>query len=343
MLGRVVAKKKWMFYAPGIGMGHFNRSMSLARIAALNGIDVCILTNCPLISKLSLEIPDNITVRMLWKMHKTVFYKYGAFQVKESNADVVIIDVFPFGARKELEFIIPNSNAFKVFIHRLCDTSKLPENTFEYLHNYNQIIIPGESAPMEHHPKAVKTANWLSISKNEMLPREEARQFLGTKNKVTILVIGCGSFEETEQMKIIAENIKTTIQDQAHVVFASPSPSNNVHSITVWPLLKLYNGVDLVIGQGGYNTVSECRATGTPLLAFERKRGHDIQKERLYDHEIVQDDDDVLIKVKQFLSNGSPQLDSQFINGAEEAYHFIQKAITPPHITNYSSNLLNKS
>jgi hypothetical protein len=321
-----VVKKLWIFYAPGVGIGHFNRSMSLARIAALHGINVCILTDSPLIAELSLEIPANITVRMLWEMPKRQFYQYTALKIEESSADVVIIDAFPFGLGKELENIIPSVTGFKVFIHRLCTPSKLPRDTFEYLYNYDQIIVPGERAPMEHHPKAVKTDSWLSLPENEMLSREEAKRFLEAKREVVILVIGCGSFEEVEQMKIIAESLKLATEDRAHVIFASPSSSMNIDSIAIWPLLKLYNGIDLVVGQGGYNTVNECRATGTPLLAFERERGYDIQKERLHDHEIVKDNNDVLIKVKQFLDSGAQQLPSQFVNGAEEAFRLIQEA-----------------
>ena len=59
----------------------------------------------------------------------------------------------------------------------------------------------------------------------------------------------------------------------------------------------------MVIGAGGYNTVVECRATRTPLLAVPQKRLYDRQQQRLHPTELVANVTEMLNRVDAFLNS----------------------------------------
>jgi len=87
-----------------------------------------------------------------------------------------------------------------------------------------------------------------------------------------------------------------------------------------WPLMKLFEGVDALVGAGGYNTVHEARATCVPLLATAQARLYDRQLHRLHADERVAPDEIVRRLQGLHERRGSCQFD----NGAHDAVHLVE-------------------
>ena len=84
------------------------------------------------------------------------------------------------------------------------------------------------------------------------------------------------------------------------------------------------NGVDLIIGAGGYNTVNECKATKTPLLGKPLKRVYDMQRGRLENHQIFRNIKDLINVIPSFEKNSNP---SSFVNGTSKSVELIESLL----------------
>lgn len=136
-----------------------------------------------------------------------------------------------------------------------------------------------------------------------------------------VAVVGCGTPEEVREAGAIASRLQARLGDAALVRWLVPAvmtgardcrsapevagsaslpperrgalavpdlgpargrgPPPEVLRVAVWPALAVLPGVDVLVGAGGYNTVHEARATGTPLVALARPRLYDRQALRL--------------------------------------------------------------
>ena len=97
----------------------------------------------------------------------------------------------------------------------------------------------------------------------------------------------------------------------------------NAAELKVWPLLSLLNGVDALVGGGGYNLVNEARATGTPLFVFSLERRYDRQRRRLKTSECVSDVSKIVSGI-QFLPKRS--VAKTYVNGAHKAVDLIESS-----------------
>ena len=170
------------------------------------------------------------------------------------------------------------------------------------------------------------TDRWLIRDANELLPRDEARRLLlsdESDDRPIVLVSGSGRAEEVEEMRDTARLLTETFSESAHAYFSSPIESDE--QVNRWPLLQLFAGIDVIVGAGGYNTVSEARATGIPLIAFARGRMYDRQRLRLLDDQVVTCHDDLLLQLQDALkaSTRRRQIPS-FTNGTHQAVEFVK-------------------
>jgi hypothetical protein len=209
-----------------------------------------------------------------------------------------------------------------------------------WLKHFDAVIQPGECGPLAMHPQTLATAPWLLRDAHELLaPNAARRALIGRRElegRALVLVLGCGRASEIIEMQLLADELADRFADRAVVCWSAPdgvnstrgdgtqfiSPSRAVQ-LSVWPMLKYLPGVDLLIGAGGYNTVAEARATGTPFIGLVRERLYDRQSIRLADSERCADMPAVISAVEQRLQPRTP-VSIQFENGVHAAVRFLK-------------------
>ena len=94
--------------------------------------------------------------------------------------EVLVVDTFPRGLGGELAPLLPGSRRRKVLVHRDLHPDYVerfglgrPVDTFD------RLLLPGESAPLAHHPRAMHTPPWLLLEAHELLDVPAARRALG--------------------------------------------------------------------------------------------------------------------------------------------------------------------
>ncbi|NMO18002.1 hypothetical protein HPC49_14850 [Pyxidicoccus fallax] len=311
-----MAALRWLVYALGGGMGHLTRACALARLAARRGHAVTLLTNSPFAPGLPLDavLGPGVTV---WRPGATLD-KQGVREavarwLDAERPDVFVVDTFPRGLGGELAPLLPGLRARKVLIHRDLNPAYVERfDVARAVDAFDLLLVPGEDAPFAGHPRAVRTAPWLLLEEGELLSRAEARGRLGVaaeEARPVVAVMGCGTPAEVEEAGDIAARLQSRLEGSAVVRWLVPPgareprapasdeglPSRSVRATalpapphpsdallaTVWPALAVLPGVDVLVGAGGYNTVHEARATGTPLMALARARLYDRQALRL--------------------------------------------------------------
>ncbi|MCP3143092.1 hypothetical protein [Pyxidicoccus xibeiensis] len=288
---------RWLVYALGGGMGHLTRAGALARMAARQGHAVTVLTNSPFAPGLPLEDvlgPGVWVERLGAALDKRAVSAAVARWLQDARPDVLVVDTFPRGLGGELAPLLPGLRARKVLVHR--DLNPTYVERFGLAHAveaFDLLLVPGEDAPFASHPRAVRTAPWLLLEAGELLPREEARMRLGVAEadaRPVVAVMGCGTPAEVDEAGAIASRLQARLGDAARVRWLVPpggSGSLGALGVRVWPALAVLPGVDVLVGAGGYNTVQEARATGTPFVALARSRLYDRQALRLRPDELA--------------------------------------------------------
>lgn len=204
--------------------------------------------------------------------------------VAKEPHDALVVDTFPRGLAGELPELLDGERRPKVWVHR----DMTPEyasrpDVVQAASGFDLVLAPGEHGPLAEQLDVRSTAPWLGVDFGEMLSRTEARGALGVSQEPVVLVIGSPNAEENAEVATLAAklaegelgwSVRFASLDVAAVPEALRAPP-------VWPLMKLFAGVDALIGAGGYNTVYEARATGVPLLAVPRARLYDRQELRL--------------------------------------------------------------
>ena len=288
-----MAASRWLVYALGGGMGHLTRAGALARVAARRGHSVTLLTNSPFAPALPLEevLGPGVTV---WRpgatLDKAAVREAVARWLDEARPDVLVVDTFPRGLGGELASLLPGLRARKVLVHRDLNPAYVERfDVARAVEAFDLLLVPGEDAPFAGHPRAARTAPWLLLEEGELLPRAEARARLGASAedaRPVVAVMGCGTPAEVDEAGDLAARLQARLCDTAHVRWLVPpegaaSPRPEALRVPLWPALAVLPGVDVLGGAGGYNTVHEARATGTPFVALARPRLYDRQALRL--------------------------------------------------------------
>jgi hypothetical protein len=259
--------------------------------------------------------------------------------IKSTSVDVLVVDTFPRGLAGELADLLPGIGCRKVLVHRdLNPRYATSVGVADAARQFDRILVPGESAPFETYPQAIRTAPWFIRDAHELLTRAEARRLLAAQsNSLPIVaVIGCGRAGELEQMRCLGIELTRALCSVANVRFVTPcvhcetsgsDPRTRLTTVNVWPFLKVVRAVSVVVGGGGYNTVHEARATRTPLVALARPRLYDRQQCRLLASERVADLREVRERVAAAMAskpNGIEAPPATFDNGVHEAITAIE-------------------
>ncbi|HSP79266.1 MAG TPA: hypothetical protein VLQ93_12095, partial [Myxococcaceae bacterium] len=314
--------ERWLIYALGGGLGHLTRALGLGRVARARGHRVRVVTNSPFASCLPLEaeLGEGAVHPLDAGLDKHAVREAITRLLEQERPEVLVVDTFPRGLGGELAPLLPGLRARKVLVHR--DLKPNYEERFDlerFVDTDALLLLPGEPAPLGHHPSAVRTPPWLVRDAEELADFTEARRRLQVPADTSlpvVAVLACGHSKEVEESAMLAEELRRRLGSLAVIRLLSPCPlpPGSPEALRLWPALEVLRGVDVLVGAGGYNTVQEARATGTPLVALVRPRLYDRQALRLRAGERVSTPWEVISRVQALLPSPRPGPPS-YING----------------------------
>lgn len=111
------------------------------------------------------------------------------------------------------------------------------------------------------------------LNHDEILPREEARNALGANDDRKLCVVAHNGFEgEFDEISRKANNFHETYR----VI-----QTTNRQGRGLFPLVRYYNGIDLIIGAAGYNMFYETRYFDIPAHLFPLQRRNEDMEWRI--------------------------------------------------------------
>ncbi|WP_426755795.1 hypothetical protein [Myxococcus sp. Y35] len=341
---------RWLVYALGGGMGHLTRASALARAAARRGHSVVLLTNSPFASGLPLEAVLGARVdvlRLSPALGREAVGEVVARCLEDVRPDLFVVDTFPRGLGGELVPLLPAVRARKVLIHRDVNPAYVKQyDLARAVDRFDLLLVPGEDAPFARHPRAVRTAPWLLLRPGELLPRKQARARLGVQAedaRALVAVMGCGTPAEVDEAGAIAARLDGMLGARAVVRWLVPpgterevpgtrgrrslAEKHRALRAPVWPALAVLPGVDVLVGAGGYNTVQEARATGTPFVALARPRLYDRQGMRLRPEELASSVEELVARAVALVDERPARGPGRYVSGTEDAVTLIERAV----------------
>lgn len=298
-----------MIYALGGGLGHLQRSLSLAKAAATRGHSATILSNSPAYGRICDRI-QFAGVRVVQLPSDKSLVTEVRRWLQRDDHDVFVVDTFPRGVLGELpdmEWRMP-----ACLVHRDLKVAYATRpDVVGCVPRFDLMLCPGERGPLEHR-RVIETVPWVLLDAGELLARREARVELGCMDSRPVVVV-CDTADPAESAGLgyLAKQLSRSYGDAAHVLRADLERT--------WPLMRLHLGVDLLIGAAGYNTVHEARSTRTPLRAIARERLYDCQDRRLRPDEVL---DEVTLP-----SPITRSPDVCYVNGAHDAVRSIEELV----------------
>lgn len=309
-----------LYYAFGGGMGHVTRAAAILRQLRRFGITRTLaLTNA--LNPLPLQheaLPyhhvasDPATVRdhvPRWLM--------------DHLPRVLVMDVFPHGILQELADVLPQLPCRKVLVSRyLQEPYRQLVRTARQ--DFDAILCAESSASI---PGAVACEPILVRDAGELLPRAEARRRLGVQDAQPV-VLGVSSGDAAWEATFFALLRKAWrhLAPDAHLRLVSPRLAGH------YPLIELFNGVDIVVGASGYNLFHEVRATGVHGIFLPQPRRYDDQSWRAGGACVVESPEGLEIALRDALAHASTRGAAQYANGAVTAARAIAAmlATAPP-------------
>lgn len=286
---------RWLLYAIGGGVGHFTRTVALARAVRRRYVNsqLHLLTNCPLAlnSAARDELPDSELHYIAPQQSTESIRGEIRAALDRVRPDVAVVDSFPRGLGGELVDWLAQTNSLRVLTHRDLNPAYIERyelHAFVKSH-YDLLLSPGEHGSLANETSTlstITTAPWLIRDASELASPAEARRRLEIDDSSPpfVAVLAAGMLSERPLYESLAEALQQRLGNRAIVrLFTPPDRTSAAEgdSTAIWPLLPWLRAVDLLIGAGGYNTVYEARATGTPLLALAQPRRYDRQQVRL--------------------------------------------------------------
>lgn len=294
-------KDRCLIYALGGGWGHLNRALSLARLAQ-HKYSITIITNSPYSDYIKSDFATIIGLSPSLKFSQT--YKQIQDIIINLKYDCLIIDTFPRGLGGEIADILPQIpiTVPKILINRDLNPQYIQsKNIYRFVQKYFYlVIIPGEitPSPLSNLPQAKITQPWLirnapelpdlnTIAKLLQLdlnghqpysnPPVPLNKIIENREKI-VLVIASGLIEELANYGLLTQKLSKfkSLKIRCLAPIVPPNCPPELH-ISYYPALECLNIADVVIGSGGYNTVSECLAVKVPLVVLPHQRIYDRQ------------------------------------------------------------------
>ena len=299
-------RQHWRLYALGGGLGHLTRASALARAAVARGHAVELLTNSPFAPGLPLESllgPGAVVHRLDARLDKPATVAAVTAWLTAAPCDVLVVDTFPRGLAGELAALLPTVRAPRVLVHR--DLNPVYVERFDVAARGGRVRTARRARrgralrapPARGADRAVAAAGRGRPAAARGGPAAAGPGGVGLARPV-VAVLGCGRPEEVVEAGATAARLRRSLGERAEVRWLVPTGAETPGALAVWPALAVLPGVDVLVGSGGYNTVQEARATGTPLVAWARSRLYDRQALRLTGSERVVDAVDLEARVQ---------------------------------------------
>lgn len=245
---------KVLIYALGGGWGHVTRAAALA--TALRPAETSILANSPYCGIVREAMPG-LSIESIGSREEAVA------RVATSKADVLVVDTFPRGLGGELAALLPTWKGKTILVHRDLSPEyvRWARGIREFVEaQYDLVLCPGEAGPFSDLPQARMTGGWIV---REPVELEDPPS--------PIVICAAGNPDELGWYEEVAALLPP---GDVRCVGSAPG------WIHVWPAIDWIARARVVIGGAGYNTINECLATGTPLIAKPWARKYDRQRER---------------------------------------------------------------
>ncbi|MGE0709080.1 MAG: hypothetical protein AB7N76_00300 [Planctomycetota bacterium] len=321
-----------LLYALGGGFGHLTRALSLGRAAARRGHAVHALVNTAGAEQLPAERlaaelgPRGVLERLSPALGPAECAAALTARAAE-GFDALVVDTFPRGLGGELPALWERLPALKVWVHR--DLAPRYVERFalrDWAARYALVLVPGEEPPLADLPQARRTAPWLVRERAELPTRAAARARLGAGGeRPLVVVVGSGTTAEQAAARARRARLAAALPE-ATLRYVGPDAAGPDER-SCWPLLELLPGVDLLVGAGGYHTVHEARATGTPLLALPQPRRYDRQERRLHAAERCRDEAELIARARAALARPRPPLPGHGWGGVTKALSLLEGAL----------------
>ncbi|MDJ0863837.1 MAG: glycosyltransferase [Gammaproteobacteria bacterium] len=299
-------RTRWLFYATnGFGLGHIARTLAIgsALRRRMPEAEYLFLTNSEASNLLwdegfaSVKCPsqesgrvcglDRDTVR--WLNHVTAVNTVAAYR-----PDVLVVDSFPIGWTGDLRSLLPFQK-HRVFIYR----EKKPALAMhpelrKFLERYDLVL--STHARDEIELPALKKARIESVgpvvmrSREDALPREQARARLGLPADGLVIYVGFGGGGDKEYNKLVTWILKHA-EAFSDYTFAAPVPPiygskrlsglpSNLQQFSYFPLSECLSAFDGAVSALGYNASMELLHHGVPSLFVPRPVREDDQLAR---------------------------------------------------------------
>lgn len=334
----------YLIYALGGGWGHLNRCLSLA-VAQASCLgtknQVSIIINSPYFP----YIQDKINHIYCNFINPETEFQETCKTVQEiilkNDYNCIIIDTFPRGLGGELTEILPTLKAKKILIHRDLNPRYIQvKNIQEFvINNYDLILIPGdgENLPFANFVNSYITKPWLIKNCDQLISVNQAYFFLKINHKLpqqkVIIILASGEINELE---IYGEIANILSQNNAYIVriISAIKPQNCDQEIWqfYYPAIDFLQIADLIIGGGGYNTISEAIALKIPLIVLPHPRLYDRQLMRIQrvietgnnQIKLARNIREVIKQVNYLITKLKPKPNLHYENGVLDAINKIE-------------------
>ena len=292
--------RSWLIYAPGKTWGHINRAVALAR-------NVCATRPVVIFS-------DSFAVEHLYSIGYSSFpaspSRWSGFQLTNKiyvcqvasvpvttrgrllnqaiacfNPEVLCVDSFPRGIDQELN--LPSGrNLLRVFYQ---PAGYRPDKFTDWVDfvrkTYPVVIVPGGEGQtaFDELPQTVVTPPWVNATTDSIWSRQAVRQKFGIDpDQTAVLVVANGARNEQWHADSAANFLKEVHPEWAvKLCLDDRTTSHHCDRFSWWPVVELMPGFDCVVGQAGYNLLTECVTIGMPLVARPVPRMNEDQRARL--------------------------------------------------------------
>ncbi|MGB8274969.1 MAG: glycosyltransferase [Alphaproteobacteria bacterium] len=287
---------KWLFYAAnGNGVGHVIRTVALARQVRKRAPESEFLflteseashliwregfASIKLLSMTAIR-EKQIDPGTVYALNRSLTANvYAAFR-----PEVMVVDCFPGGTTKFMYSVMPNTS-LRIFLYREKKNEKRDDPAFAHeLSLFHQVLVvhePGETAlPQCPGVGVTEVGNFLIRSRQEALPRDEARRILGLPAEGMVVFVGFGGGGDPRYDGLLRMALKAaerfprwTFACAAPPLYRGQMPARaaaNVVAIGYFPLAEVMTAFDGAICRLGTNTYTEMSHFGIPAIYLPR-------------------------------------------------------------------------
>jgi UDP-N-acetylglucosamine--N-acetylmuramyl-(pentapeptide) pyrophosphoryl-undecaprenol N-acetylglucosamine transferase len=294
----------------GLGLGHLTRLIAvnrqIRRLSTLLGdaAEIFFLTSseadtlCYQNGFAAFKIPSKsavTTCEIAPAAYRRMAKQWVWNTINHCQPDILIVDTFPAGSFHEL-FDIFDLGQKNVFIYRAVRPSVAREAVFQSaLRGYDKIIQPleqgenGSPVPEKLQDRLVTTGEILVRSREEILSRAEAREYLGIAQGTFAVYVstgGGGDHEAEAHFKFA--HAAALLLPETHFVFGAGAlykgrefHAPNISWTRQYGMMDYFSAFDAAITAGGFNSVNELLHVGVPCAFWPQPRTHDDQELRV--------------------------------------------------------------